>query len=302
MAGTPGHTFQSFPGSLDGESVGKSTSSEPSVAAIFNSRFGANSSGNHRALETPEFFSWSLRNTRVYSGTLLLPLPPPSIDHNPGHCWLPWKISSVQFSCSVVSHSATQWTAARQASLSITSSRSLFKLTSIESVMPSNYLILCSPLLLLPSIFPSIRVFSNESVFPIRPKYWSSSSASVLPMNIQNFRIDWLDLLVVQGSLLQHHSSKPSILWCSVFFTVQLSHPYMTTRKTIALTRRTFVGKVMPLFFNMLSRLVIPFLPRSKRLNFMATVTICSDFGAQENNLSLFSIVSPSICQEVMGP
>ena len=107
MAGTPGHTFQSFPGSLDGESVGKSTSSEPSVATIFNSRFGANSSGNHRALETPEFFSWSLRNTRVYSGTLLLPLPPPSIDHNPGHCWLPWKISSVQFSCSVVSHSAT---------------------------------------------------------------------------------------------------------------------------------------------------------------------------------------------------
>ena len=143
---------------------------------------------------------------------------------------------------------------------------------SIESVMPSNHLILCRPLLL-PSIFPSIRVFSNESALHIRwPKYWSFSF-SISPSNehpgLISFRMDWLDLLVVQGtlkSLLQHHSSKTSILWCSAFFTVQLSHPYMTIGKTIALTRWTFVGKVMPLLFNMLSRLVITFLPRSKCL------------------------------------
>ena len=145
---------------------------------------------------------------------------------------------------------------------------------SIESVMPSNHLILCGPLLLLPSIFPSIRVFSNESVLHIRwPKYWSFSF-SINPFNeysgLISFRIDWLDLLAVQGtlkSLLQHHSSTASILWCSAFFIVQLSHQYMTTGKTIALTRWTFVGKVMYLLFNVPSRLVITFLPRSKCLS-----------------------------------
>ena len=144
---------------------------------------------------------------------------------------------------------------------------------SIESEMPSNRLILCCPLLLLPSIFPRFRVFSNESVLHIRwPKY-GSFSFSINPSNeysgLISFRMDWLDLLTVQGTLkclLQHHSSKASILWCSAFFIVQLSHPYMTTGKTTALTRRTFVGKVMSLHFNMLSRLVITFLPRSKRL------------------------------------
>ena len=142
---------------------------------------------------------------------------------------------------------------------------------SIESVIPSNYLILCHPLLLLPSIFPSIRVFSNESVLHIRwPKYWSFSfsiSPSSESSGLFSFRMDWLDLLAVQGtlkSLLQHHSSKASILWCSAFFIVQLSHPYMATGKTIALTRWTFVDKGMSLLFNMLSRLVIAFLPRSK--------------------------------------
>ena len=167
----------------------------------------------------------------------------------------------------------TPWTAARQASLSSTNSRSLLKLMSIESVMPSNQLILCKPLLLPPSISPSIRVFSNESALRIRwPKY-QSFSFSISPSNVYSglisFRIDWLDLLAVQGTLkrlLQHHSSKASILRCSAFFTVQLSHPYMTTGTTIALTRRTFVGKVMSLLLNMLSRLVITFLPRSKCL------------------------------------
>ena len=144
---------------------------------------------------------------------------------------------------------------------------------SIELVMPSNHLILCHPLLLLPSIFPSIRVFSNESALCIRwPMYWSFSF-NISPSNehpgLISFRMDWLDLLAVQGTLknlLQHHSPKASILQHSAFFIVQLSHPYMTTGKTIALTRRTFVGKVMSLLLNMLSRLVITFLPRSKRL------------------------------------
>ena len=180
---------------------------------------------------------------------------------------------SVQFSCSVVWLFATPWTAAHQASLSITSSWSLLKLISIESVMPSNHLILCHPILLLPSIFPSIRVFFNESILRIRwPKYWNFS-LSISPSNedsgLISFRMDWLDLLAVQGifkSLLQHHSSKASILRCSAFYIVQLSHPYVTTGKTIALTRWTFVGKVMSLLFNMLSRLVIAFLPRSKHL------------------------------------
>ena len=152
--------------------------------------------------------------------------------------------------------------AAHQASLSITNSRSSLKLTPIESVMPSSHLILCRPLLLLPLIPPSIRVFPNESTLHMRwPKYWSLSF-NISPSNehqgLISFRMDWLDLLAVQGtlkSLLQHHSSKASILQCSAFFTVQLLHPYMTTGKTIALTRWTFVGKVMSLLLNMLSRL-----------------------------------------------
>ena len=163
--------------------------------------------------------------------------------------------------------------AACQASLSTTNFWSLLKLMSIESVMLSNHLILCCPLLLLPSVFPNIRVFSSESVLRIRwPKYWSFSF-SISPSNeysgLISFRMDWLDLLAVQGtlkSLLQHHSSKASMLCCSAFFMVQLSHPYITTRKIITLTRQTFVGKVMSLLFNMLSRLVIAFLPRSKCL------------------------------------
>ena len=163
------------------------------------------------------------------------------------------------------------WIAACQASLSITNSRSSLKLTSIESVMPSSHLILCHPLLLLPPIPPSIRVFSNESALHMRwPKYWSFSfsiSPSKEYPGMISFRMDWLDLLAVQGtlkSLLQHHNSEASILRCSTFFTIQLLHPYMTTGKTIALTRWTFVGKVMSLLFNMLSKLVINFLPRSK--------------------------------------
>ena len=162
---------------------------------------------------------------------------------------------------------------AHQAFLSITNCWNLLKLMSIELVMPSNHLILCRPLLLLPSIFPSIRVFSNESVLHIRwPKHWSFSF-SISPSNeysgLISCRMDWLDLLAVQEtlkSLLPQHSSKASILPCSAFFIVQLSHPHMTTGKTIPLTRWTFVDKVMSLLFNMLSRLVIAFLPRSKRL------------------------------------
>ena len=158
-----------------------------------------------------------------------------------------------------------------QASLSITNSQSLLKLMSIESVMPPNHLILCRPLLLLHSIFPSIRVFSNESVLCIRwPKYQSFSiSPSSEYSGLISFRIDWFNLLAVQGtlkSLLQHRSSKASVLQCSIFFMVQLSHPYMTAGKPIALTICTFVGKVMSLLFNILSRFIVAFLPRSKHL------------------------------------
>ena len=185
-------------------------------------------------------------------------------------------LSSVQFSRSVVSDSLwpcwDPWIAARQASLSITNSWSLLKLMSIKLVMPSSHLILYHPFLL-PPIPPNIRVFSNESTLQMRwPKYWSfnfSISPSNEHLGLISFRMDWLDLLAVQGtlkSLLQHHSSKASIFKCSAFFTVQLSHPYMTAGKTIALTRRTFVGKVMSLLLNTLSRLVITFLPRSKCL------------------------------------
>ena len=165
----------------------------------------------------------------------------------------------------------TPWTAALQTSLSITNSQSLFKLMSIESVMPSNNLILCRPLLLPPTIFPSIRVFSSESALRIRwLKYWSFSF-NISPSNeysgLISFRMDWLDLLAVQGTLksfLQHYSSKASVLQCSAFFIVQLSHPYVTTGKIVALTRWTFVGKVMSLLFNTLSRLIATFLTRSK--------------------------------------
>ena len=180
--------------------------------------------------------------------------------------------SSVQ-SLSRVLLFATPWIAARQASLSITNSRSSLKLTSIESVRPSSHLILCRPLLLLALISPSIRVFSNESALRMRwPKYWSFGF-SIIPSKeipgLISFRMDWLDLLAVQGtlkSLHQHHSSKASIIRHSVFFRVQLSHPYMTTGKTITLTRQTLVSKVISLLLNMLPRLVITFLPRSKRL------------------------------------
>ena len=182
------------------------------------------------------------------------------------------RLSSVQ-SLSCVRLFETPRIAACQASLSITNSQTLLRLMSINLVMPSSHRILCRPLLLLPPIPPSIRVFSNESALHMRwPQYWSFSF-SISPSNeysgLISFKMDWLALLAVQGtlkSLLQHHSSKASILRRSAFFTVQLSHPYMTTGKTIALTRQTFVGKVISLLFNMLSRLVITFLPRTKRL------------------------------------
>ena len=218
------------------------------------------------------------------------------------------QFSSVQW-LSCVRLFATPWIAARQASLSITNSQSSPRLTSIESVMPSSRLILCHPLLLLPPIHPSIRVFSNESTFHMRrPKYWSFSF-SIIPSKEHpgpiSFRMGWLDLLTVQGtlkSLLQHHSSKASILQRSAFFTVQFSHPFMTTGKTIALTRWTFVGKVMSLLLNMLSRLVINFFPRSKHLLISwlqsPSVVILEPPKIKSDTVST---VSPSICHEVMG-
>ena len=181
---------------------------------------------------------------------------------------------------------------------------------SIESVMSFNHPILCRPLLLLPSIFPSIRVFFKESVIHIRwPKYWSFSF-SISPSNeysgTDSFRMDWLDHLAVNGtlkSLLQHHSSKASILQCSAFFMTQLSHPYMTTGKTIALTLQTFVGKVMTLLFNMLLRLVITFLPRSKQLLIFWLQSPSAVILEHKKIKSVtVSVVSPSICHEVMGP
>ena len=216
------------------------------------------------------------------------------------------QFSSIQ-SLSRVQLFATPWTTARQASLSITNFQSLPKLLSIELVMPSNHLILCCPLLLLPSIFPRIRVFSNESALHIRwPKYWSfrfNISPSNEHSGLISFRMDWLDLLAVQGtlkSLLQHHSSKASILQCSAFFIVQLSHPYFTTGKTIALTRQTFVGKVMSLLFNMLSRLVITFLPRSMHL-LISWLQSPSPVILKPEKIKS-ATVSPSICHEEMGP
>ena len=210
--------------------------------------------------------------------------------------YLSWLvISSVQL-LSHVQLFTTSWTIERQASLSLNNSQSLLKLMSNKLVMPPDCLILCRPLLP-PSIFSSIRVFSNESVLPIRwPKYWSFSiSPSIQYSGLISFRMDWLDL-VVQGtlkSLLQHHSSKASILWCSAFFTVQLSHPYLTTGKTIALTRQTFVGKVMSLLFNMLSRLFITFLPRSKRLLIswlQSPSSVILEQKKKKFNLSLFPL------------
>ena len=184
-----------------------------------------------------------------------------------------WKHLMLWQNVQLVSHVwffATLWTAAHLASLSLAISQSLLKLMSIELVMPSNHLILCCPLLLLPSIFPNIRVFSKGSAFRIKwPKYWSFSFSVRLSNDYSgliSFRTDWLDLFTVQGtlkSLLQYHTSKASILWCSAFFMVQLSHLCVITGKTIALTIWTFVGKVMSLLFNMLSRFVIAFLPRS---------------------------------------
>ena len=177
---------------------------------------------------------------------------------------------------------------------------------SIDSVMPSNHLVLCYPLLHLPSIFPRIEVFSKELALHIRwSKDWSFSF-NISPSNkysgLISFRIDWFDLFAVQGTLkglLQHHSSKASILQCSAFFMVQLSHPYMTTGKTIALIIHIFVGKVKSLLFNMLSSFVIAFFPRS---NFMAAVIVCSDFGAQANKVCHCFRYFPSICHKVMGP
>ena len=226
---------------------------------------------------TPVLPSWrSLLDTR--SKTVILPghsQSPPSRHDAPSLYTV--LLHVLQFSSvQLLSHAqlfAAPWIAARQAFLFITISRSSLRLMSIESMMPSSHLILSRPLLLLPPIPPSIRVFSNESTLRMRwPKYWSFSF-SIIPSKeipgLISFRMDWLDLLAVQGtlkSLLQHHSSNTSILRRSAFFTVQLSHPYMTTGKTIALTRRTLVGKVMSLLLNMLSRLVINFLPSSKRL------------------------------------
>ena len=215
--------------------------------------------------------------------------------------------SSVHFS--VVSDSATRWTAAYQASMSITNSWRLPKLMSIKTVIPSNCLIFCHPLILLPSFFPSISVFPNESVLCIRwPKDWSFSfsiSSSNEYSGLISFRIHQFYLLAVQGtlrSLLQHHSSKASILWLLDLCMIQLSHPYMTTGKTIALTRQTFVGKVMSLLFNMLSRLTIAFLPRSRCLLISWLQSPCAVILEPNKIKSVtVSIVSPSICHEVMG-
>ena len=221
-------------------------------------------------------------------------------------CWKMFTyIELVQFSHSVVSNYATPWTAACQASLSITYSRSLIKLMSIKSVMPSNHLILCHPLFLLPSIFPRIRVFSNESVLPIRWSMGVSATASILPINIQDwFSLGWTGWISLHSkglsSLLQYHSSKASILLHSAFFIVQLSHPYMTTGKTIALTIWTFDGKVMSLPFNMLSRLLITFLPRSKRLLISWLQSPSAVILKLQKIKS--ATVSPSICHEVMEP
>ena len=223
--------------------------------------------------------------------------------------FLVFQIGSVQ-SLTHAQFFATPRTSAHQASLSITNSRSLLKLMSIESVMPSNHLIFSCPLLLPRSVFPRIRVFSNESVLRIRwTKYWSFSfniSPSSEHPGLISFRMDWLDLLAVQEtlkSLLHHHCSKASIPWHSAFFIVQLLHPYMTTGKTIALTRWTFVGRVMSLLFNMLSRLVITFLPRSKcpLISWLQAPSAVILEPPKIKSVTV-STLPPSICHEVMGP
>ena len=246
-----------------------------------------------------------------------VPLPPPTIVQ----CKIKIRIyfiysniihiqfSSVQFNCSLVSDSLNR---THQASLSIANAWSLLKLRSIEWVMPSSHLILCSPLLLLPTIPPSIRVFSNESTLRMRwPKYWSFS-ISISPSNehpgLISFRMEGLDLLAVQGtlkSLLQHHSSKALILQHSAFFKLQLSQPYMTTGKTIDLTRWTFFGKVMSLLFNMLCRLIITFFPRSKHLLIswlQSTSALILEPPQKIKNSETVSTVSPSVSHEVMEP
>ena len=233
--------------------------------------------------------------------------------HSSNHVLQESTVHTIEYSVQLLSGVqllATPWTAAHQASLSITNSQSLLKLMSIELVMPSNHLILCHPLLL-PSIFPSIRVFSNDSVLHIRwPKFWSFSfnvSLSNEHSGLTSFRMDWLDLLAFQGtlkSLPQYHSSKASILQHSAFFIVQLSYPYLTTGKTIALTSWTFVGKVMSLLFNMLSRLVITFLPKSKCLLVSWLQSPPSVVILEPQNIKSVTVsaVSPPICHEVMGP
>ena len=205
---------------------------------------------------------------------------------------------------------ATPWAAACQASLPFTISQSLLRFMSIESVMPSNHLILCRPLLLLPSVFPRIRVFSDESALLIRwQKYWNFNF-SISPYNeyseLISFRIDWFDLLAVQGtlkSLLQHHSLKASLLQCSAFFKVPLSHLCMTTGTTIVLTRWTLVSKVMSLLFNMLSRFIITFLPRNKRL-LISWLQSPSTVILEPKKIKSItaSTFLPSICHKVMGP
>ena len=222
--------------------------------------------------------------------------------------WLTGLFSPIQ-SLSCVRLCVTPWATARQAFLSITNSWSLLKLMCIKLVMLSNHLILCCPLLLQPLSFPSFRVFSTELVLYTRwPKYWSFT-LSISPSNeyseLISFKIDWFDLLAMQGtlkSLLQHHSSKASVLWCSASFMVRLSHPYMTIGKTIALTRQTFVGKVMSLAFNMLSRLLIAFLPRRKHL-LISWLRSLSAVNLEPKKIKSVTIstVSLSICDELMG-
>ena len=232
--------------------------------------------------------------------------PQHHLSSTPGEV-LPMSVSQSVQSLSRIWHFVFPLTAVCQASLSITNSWNLPKLMSIELVMPSNHLIFCYPLLFLPSIFPSIRVLSNESALLIRwPRYWSFSF-NISPFNehpeLISSRMDWLDLFAVQGilkSLFQHHGSKASILWHSAFFTVQLSHPCMTTGRTIALTTQTFVEKVMSLLFNMLSRLVITFLSRSKRL-LVSWLQSPSAIILEPPKIKS-ATVSPSIYHEAMGP
>ena len=239
----------------------------------------------------------TIKASRTWQHQCLTLHPPPySIPHFSPRRWKR-KFSSVQ-SLSHVQLFATPWTVAHQASMSITNSQSLLKLMSIELMMPSNHLILFSPLLFLPSIFPSIRVLSNESVLCIRwPKNWSFQWI----FRKIFFRIDWLDLLALHESSPKH-SSKASVLQCSDFFIVQTSQPFMTTGKAIALTRQNFVSRVMSLLFNMLSRISINFLPRIKHLLIHGCSHYLQSFWSLQNKVCHCFHVSPFICHEVMGP